>query len=155
MDLFGSRSLPFMVRRNYWYEMEHILAWSVLAGLVEGQFGSVVVAKTFEGSALLISIATATPIAALVFSILWGMLCVGRPKIRFTTLLCLGIVLCTGAVAVIPATPLGGHLVHRADGRRPGAPLRCHHVALRDLAGRTTRMSSVAGSPPACRRYAR
>ena len=102
MDLLGCRSLPFCTRRNYYYEMQNILWWSLLAGLVEGHFGAVVVAKTFNGSPLLISIATATPIAAMTFSLFFGALCVGRPKVRFASILCVGIALFAGSAGAIP-----------------------------------------------------
>ena len=81
LDILGTRKLPFLTRRNYLYEFRHLLCWSILAGLVEGQFASVLVSKTFHGSPLLIAIASATPFAAYVFSLAWGMLCVGRPKV--------------------------------------------------------------------------
>ena len=81
MDLLRARDLPFLARRNYYYELLHLLPWSILAGLIEGQFGSVVVSKTFHGSPMLVAAAAATPVAALSSSLLWGMLCVGRPKI--------------------------------------------------------------------------
>ncbi len=107
MDLLGIRTLPFLSRRNFYYEFKHLLPWSVLAGLVEGQFASVVVAKSFHGSPLLIAIATATPIAALTFSLLWGMLCVGRPKIRLAMIFAAGTALCAGTTGAIPASPNG------------------------------------------------
>lgn len=107
MDLLNVRTLPFLTRRNYYYEFKHILLWSVVTGLVEGQFASVVVSKTFHGGPLMIAIASATPVAALVFSLTWGMLCIGRAKIRVLTMFCAGTALAAGAVGAIPATPAG------------------------------------------------
>jgi len=107
VDLFGVRTLPLRARRNYVYELDHTLLWSVLAGLLEGQFAAVVVAKTLHGSEAQIAVATATPTAAYLFSLVWGMLCVGRPKIRLATLFGAGAVLCAGAVGAIPETPMG------------------------------------------------
>ncbi|MGB2986567.1 MAG: MFS transporter [Phycisphaerae bacterium] len=107
MDLLGVRTLPFLTRRNYYYEFKHIMPWSMLAGLVEGMFASVVVAKTFHGSPLLIAIATTTPVAAYMFSLIWGMLCIGRPKIRLFMLFAAGTSLCTGVVGAIPTSPAG------------------------------------------------
>lgn len=83
------------------------MVWSVLAGVVEGNFGSVVVAKVFHGSELEIAIATATPIAAFITSIIWGMMCVGRPKIRLLVLFSAGAALLTGMAGAIPATRFG------------------------------------------------
>ena len=107
MDLLSVRALPFLARRNYYYEFKHLLLWSALAGLIEGQFASIVVAKTFGGGKLLITIATATPAASHMFSLFWGMLCVGRPKVRLLTMLAVGAVLLTGMVGAIPTTPVG------------------------------------------------
>jgi len=107
LDLLGVRSLPFSTRRNYFYEFQHLLLWSVCAGLVEGQFASVVVSKTFDGSERLIAIASATPIAAHVFSLFWGMLCVGRPKVRLAILFASGCALCAASVAAVPTSPVG------------------------------------------------
>ncbi len=107
MDLLGVRTLPFLTRRNYYYEFIQLIPWSILAGLVEGQFASVVVSKTFAGSALLIAIASATPMAAFLFSVVWGMLCVGRRKIRLAILFASGATLCAGTVGAIPTSPAG------------------------------------------------
>ncbi len=107
MDLLGVRSLPFLSRRNYYYEFKHIIPWSMLAGLIEGQFAAVVISKTFHGSSLLIAIASATPMASLLFSLIWGMLCIGRPKIRVLVFFAAGTALCTGMIGAIPATPVG------------------------------------------------
>ncbi len=105
MDVLALRRLPFLTRRNYYYELKHLLPWSALAGLVEGQFSSVVVSKTFHGSDFLIAVASATPFAAYVFSLVWGMLCVGRPKVRLLVLFAAGTVLCTGLAGAVPAEP--------------------------------------------------
>lgn len=107
MDLLGVRALPFLARRNYYYEFKHLVLWSVCAALVEGQFASVIVSKTFNGSERLIAVAAATPIGAQIFSLLWGMLCIGRPKVALAGLFAAGITLCVGMTAAIPASPTG------------------------------------------------
>ncbi len=107
MHRTSGRSLPFLSRRNYHYELRQIIAWSILAGLVEGNFGSVVVAKSFHGGEWLIAIATATPVAAFLSSLVWGLLCVGRPKLRLLTFFSAGTALCAGAVAAIPESEFG------------------------------------------------
>ncbi|MBU0717236.1 MAG: MFS transporter [Planctomycetes bacterium] len=107
MDPLHVRSLPFLSRRNYYYEFKQLVPWSILAGLVEGQFASVVVSKTFHGSELQIAIASATPLASMLSSLIWGMLCIGRPKIRLATLFTAGTALCAGLVGAIPATRSG------------------------------------------------
>lgn len=75
--------------------------------MVEGQFASVIVSKTFHGGPALIAIATATPFAAYVFSLVWGMLCVGRAKIRLAVFFGAGTVICAGVVGAVPATDAG------------------------------------------------
>ncbi len=104
-DILGIRKLPFFTRRNYLYEFEHLLSWSILAGVVEGQFASVIVSKTFHAGPFLIAVATATPFAAYVFSMIWGMLCVGRPKVRLAVMFGAGTALCAGMTGLVPASP--------------------------------------------------
>ncbi|MEK6675674.1 MAG: hypothetical protein AABZ47_08475 [Planctomycetota bacterium] len=84
-----------------------MMAWSVLAGLVEGQFASVVVAKTFHASELLLAISTATPTAANLVSLVWGMLCVGRPKIALASLFAAGTALCAATAGAVPTNSWG------------------------------------------------
>jgi len=107
LDLFSVRPPPSLARRNYYYEFLHLIPWSIFAGLVEGQFASVVVAKSFGADEFLIAVASATPVAALLFSLVWGMLCTGRAKIRLLTLFCAGTVLLAGGVCAIPQSPSG------------------------------------------------
>jgi len=107
LDLLGIRRLPFLTRANYLNEFRHIAAWSLVVGMLEGSMGSVVVARTFHGGELLISIAVATPMAAYLFSLMWGVACIGRPKVRLLTLLVTGVVLLMGGVAAIPASRFG------------------------------------------------
>jgi len=107
LDLIGVRSFPFLTRLNYCREFKQLIPWSVMAGLVEGQFASVIVSKTFGGSELMISIATATPVAALMFSLVWGMLCIGRRKIPLAMIFASGATLCAGLTAAIPQTRAG------------------------------------------------
>lgn len=110
MDLLGIRTVPYVARRNYLWEFRHLLAWGMLAGLVEGQFASVVVSRSFHGGPLLIAIASATPVAAHLSSLAWGMLCVGRPKLRLFGMFGAGTVLFAAAAAATPATALGAWL---------------------------------------------
>ncbi len=107
MDLLGIRRLPFLARRNYFYEMRHVFLWSLFAGLVEGHFGSIVVSRTFGGSDFLIALASATPFAASVVSLVWGLLCVGRRKVRLAMIFGAGAALCIAGIAAIPNSPNG------------------------------------------------
>lgn len=110
MDFLGVRSLPYLSRRNYHYEFIHLLPWGVLAGMVEGNIASIVVAETFDGSDLLIATASATPIGSLLFSLAWGMLCAGRPKLRLATMFGAATAVCTATVILTPQTSGGGVL---------------------------------------------
>ncbi len=107
MDWLSLRTLPYLTRRNYYFELLHILPWSVLAGLLEGQFCSIVVSKSFHAGPLLIAVAAATPVATQLFSITWGMLCVGRRKLRLLGVFAAGTALCAAAVGAIPPTKWG------------------------------------------------
>lgn len=107
MDLLRLRSLPYLSRRNYFYEWRHLLMWSSLAGVVEGRFASIVVAKAFSGSPTLVVVAAATLPAAFLVSLFWGMLCVGRPKVRLLTYLVSSTSLLVGTLGAIPATKQG------------------------------------------------
>ncbi|MGB0716815.1 MAG: hypothetical protein ACPGXK_13110 [Phycisphaerae bacterium] len=96
-----------MARRNFHFEFRQFCVWSILAGIVEGQFGSVVVAKSFNAGDWTIAIAPATPIAAFTSSLIWGMLCKGRPKVRLLVWFSTGTALLTGLVGLIPSTSWG------------------------------------------------
>lgn len=96
-----------MTRHNFRAEFVHMIVWAALAGLIEGQFASVVVSKTFLGSELLITIATATPFASQMFGLPWGLICSGRRKVRIATWFACGVTLSAGMIFVIPTTPLG------------------------------------------------
>ncbi len=142
MDVLGVGKLPFMARRNFVSEFVHLLPWSVLAGVVEGQFASIVVSKTFHGSALLIAVAAGMPYAAYISSLFWGMLCVGRPKIQLSILAGVG-------TAIFAA--LAGMLPDRAN----GAVLFITQIAIAQifLAGVVTVRAAIwkANYPPAVR----
>ncbi|MCP4250048.1 MAG: hypothetical protein GY778_23650, partial [bacterium] len=58
-DVFRARSLPYMSRRNYVHEAAHLLPWGLVVGMAEGNVTAVLVAKTFGGGDLLVSIAVA------------------------------------------------------------------------------------------------
>ncbi len=107
MDVLGVGKLPYMSRRNFVYEFIHLLPWSVLAGVVEGQFASVVVSKTFHGSGLLIAVAAGMPYAAYISSLFWGMLCVGRPKIQLSMLAGAGTAIFAALAGMLPASANG------------------------------------------------
>ncbi|MCK4658249.1 MAG: hypothetical protein KAV82_01900 [Phycisphaerae bacterium] len=108
MDWLGVRQLPFFTRRNYHYEVLHLLPWGLLAGMVEGNISAVVAAETFDGSRLLITVTSTTPVAAFLASLLWGMLCVGRRKLQVFTVACCGVLLFAATVGLTPQNQWGG-----------------------------------------------
>lgn len=110
MDILRLRRVPYMARRNYLIEVQHLLLWGLFAGLVEGTVSAVVVSKTFGGSNLLITIVQATPAFANLVSLVWGMLIVGRRKLPVLTALGAAGVAVAMTIAATPGTPLGGWL---------------------------------------------
>ncbi len=110
MDIYGLKRIPFLSRYNFFHEFHHILAWGVVVGLIEGSFASIVVAKTFKGSEFLISVASATPMAMHVVSLMWGAYCVGRRKLRIFTFCTTGTAIMLASVAMTPDASYGGWL---------------------------------------------
>lgn len=102
LDWVGARKLPYLTRASFVAEFRHLAAWNLLAGLVEGHFASVVVAKSFHGGPFLIAVAAATPMVANLSSLGWGMLCYGRAKIPLMMTFAAGVVTCVAAVGMIP-----------------------------------------------------
>lgn len=110
MDLLRIRRVPYMARRNYLIEIQHLLFWGLFAGLVEGTVSAVVVSKTFGGSNLLITVVQATPAFANLVSLIWGALIVGRRKLpAFTAFGALAVAVAL-TIGVTPHNPFGGWL---------------------------------------------
>jgi len=84
VDWLRVRDLPYMARHNYYYEFVHLLPWGLLVAVVEGNLAANVIARAFSGTDLQVAIASATPPGSLLVSLVWGMWCVGRPKLRLT-----------------------------------------------------------------------
>ncbi len=78
--------------------------------MIEGNAGAIILKQTFGGGKFLVATATATPIASLLFSSIWGVLCAGRPKLRLATLFGAGAALCAATVAFTPRSPFGATL---------------------------------------------
>ncbi len=77
MDLLGIRRVPFMARRNYVIEMQHLFLWGIFAGMFEGSVSSIVVAKTFNAGPWLITVVMATPMFSNLMGLVWGTLAGG------------------------------------------------------------------------------
>lgn len=111
-DFLHFADIPRFSRRNYVLELRHMLLWGMFANLIDGSFSSIVVAKTFHASPLLVSVVWATPMLAHVLSLVWGVLVRGRPKVRTFTLLAVGAIGASASIALTPSDwlPWGGWL---------------------------------------------
>ena len=109
MDAFRLRQVPLMARRNYLYEMQHILAWGVLVGFVEGNFAAVV-CPTRLRRRLADQHCGDDAVAMHLASLWWGTLAVGRRKLQLFTVCASGVVLATGSIVATPAAPWGAWL---------------------------------------------
>lgn len=85
-----------------------MVPWSLLVGIAEGEVAAVVVAKTFGGGPWLIALATAGPFYARLFSLLWGVVAVGRPKLRVLSWLIAASALIVASVGFAPQNEWGG-----------------------------------------------
>jgi hypothetical protein len=97
------RSLSKLTRHTYRLEMLNMALWGGVAGMLEGGIAAVIVAKTFHGSAFLISVVRATPVVTNMLSIGWGMLAVTRPKIPLLMVACGGAAVAMAGTALVPA----------------------------------------------------
>ena len=105
------RSLSKLTRHTYRLELLHMALWGGVAGMLEGGIAAVIVAKSFHGSAFLISVVRATPVVTNMLSIAWGMLAVTRPKIPLLMVACGGAAVAMAGTALVPAeTAWGGWL---------------------------------------------
>ncbi|MFH1419758.1 MAG: hypothetical protein ABII12_15910 [Planctomycetota bacterium] len=108
MDLFGVRRVPFMARRNYIIEVQHLFLWGIFAGMFEGTVSSIVVAKTFDAEPWLITIVMATPMFSNLMGLAWGAAATGRRKLPLFALFAAASSAMIGSVALTPASSLGG-----------------------------------------------
>ncbi len=108
MDLFRAQTVPYMSRLAYVAECRHMLLWSVVVGLAEGNVAAVVVAKTFGGGEWLIAIAAAAPMFAKFVSLIWGMVCVGRRKLKVMGTLAALTTLTLVSITFTPQSETGG-----------------------------------------------
>ena len=102
LDLLQTRSLPFLTRRNYYFEMLHLIPWGIVTAMVESTVASIIVAKTFHGSHWMVTVASASPFFANLLSLVWGMLCIGRRKRRVVSVFAALVTSIMFLVALIP-----------------------------------------------------
>ncbi|MCG3125848.1 MAG: hypothetical protein CHACPFDD_00675 [Phycisphaerae bacterium] len=105
LDFLRVDDIPRMSRRNYLYERRHVLIWGMFAGMVEGNTASIVAAKTFDGSPLLVTAVWTTPMVANMLTIIWGVLARGRSKVRLMTTLGLAAAFFVASITFTPNSP--------------------------------------------------
>jgi hypothetical protein len=91
---------PYMVRRNYAYELKSSATFPLAAALGEGTFAGVVASKYFQAGPLLIAVITAAPMFGNILALLWSELAETRPKVRFINGLQVALVVVTAAVGL-------------------------------------------------------
>lgn len=97
---FGPGRQPFMVRRNYSFELKSALTFPLAAALAEGTFTGVVASKYFAAGPMLIAVITAAPMFGNILALLWSELAESRPKIKFINVLQIGVVVAMAAVGL-------------------------------------------------------
>ncbi|MFO0839467.1 MAG: hypothetical protein U1D55_13205 [Phycisphaerae bacterium] len=103
LDFLRIDDLPPRCRPNYLVELRHMALWGIFAGLVDGNTSSIVVAKTFGGSSLLVTIVWTSPLLAHLLSLIWSVLSRGRPRVAMYRWLALGAVASVLSVALTPS----------------------------------------------------
>lgn len=102
LDFLRIDDLPFLTRRNYRYELQHILLWGAVVGAVEGNIASVIASKTFNASQLLITVVWAIPVVINVLNVVWGVVLRGRPRIPAYVTLVAAAAFTLGTVSLTP-----------------------------------------------------
>ncbi|MEM7808435.1 MAG: hypothetical protein AAF561_10015, partial [Planctomycetota bacterium] len=102
------RRQPYMVRRNYAYELKSSATFPLAAALAEGTFTGVVASKYFDGGPLLIAVITAAPMFGNILALLWSELAESRRKVPFINLLQIGLVVSMAAVGLTVFLPIEG-----------------------------------------------
>jgi MFS family permease len=109
LDFLRTHDIPRMSRLNYTVELNHMLLWGVLAGTIEGNTSSIVVAKTFGASPFLVTVVWATPMFANMLSLVWGAVIRGRPRKPLFIALNAAAIASLASIALTPSDrPWGG-----------------------------------------------
>jgi MFS family permease len=114
-DFLRSDDMPFLARTTYRLERRHILLWGALAGLIEGNTSSIVAAKTFHGSQVLVAVLLATPMVANMLSLPWGAALRGRARRPLFLLLAAATALSFMSVGLTPSAHAWGGWVFAAQ----------------------------------------
>jgi hypothetical protein len=114
-DIGRVADVPPMARRNYVHELRHLLAFGMFAGVVESNTSSIVAAKTFGGSDLLVTIVWTAPFIANILSIVWAAAARGRPKLQVYSVLSGCAAVALASVAFAPHDPVWGGWIFAAQ----------------------------------------
>ncbi len=109
---FRASDQPYMVRRNFVYELRSTLTFPLAAGLAEGAFAGIVAQKYFGGGGLLVAVIIAAPMFGNILALVWAEMATPRPKVQFVNRLQVGVVAALLAVPLtaLPPAELGGWL---------------------------------------------
>jgi len=110
VDILGHRGVPFMARRNYRIELQHLLPWGIFAGMFEGTVSSIIAAKTFDAGPWLIAVVVASPMFANLLGLYWGALATGRRKLPLFISFAMAATAMLASVALVPQSPTGGYI---------------------------------------------
>lgn len=102
----SAKDQPLMVRHSYVHELRTAVTYPLAAALAEGGFTSVVAAKYFHASPMLIAVITAAPMFGNIAALFWSHAAERRRKVRFVNWLQGGLVTCIALVAVTKWFPL-------------------------------------------------
>ncbi|MEM9082825.1 MAG: hypothetical protein AAGB34_04450 [Planctomycetota bacterium] len=91
-----------MARRNFRWELRAALLFPLAVACVEGNILGVLVAIAFDASPLVVAILGASTAMANFTGFLWSSLLHGRDRVRFTSILQLGVVACAASIAIVP-----------------------------------------------------
>lgn len=80
LSFLGSDDLPPLTRPNYVAELQQILPWGIVIGVVEASMVSIVASKTFDASPLLTTVIWAVPILMNVLNPAWAAILRGRRR---------------------------------------------------------------------------
>ena len=94
-----------MVRHSYVHELRSAATYPLAGALAEGAFTSVVAAKYFDASPLLVAVITAAPMFGNIAALFWSQMAEHRSKVRFVNWLQLGVISLIAAVAITYPMP--------------------------------------------------
>lgn len=96
-----------MTRQSYRHEIVTALTYPASLAMIEGGVIGIVAAKIFHVPSMVLAAIVASANFANLTSFIWARLSRGKPKIRLITILQTAMLLCVGAIALIPTDEPG------------------------------------------------